>query len=62
MPDISMNYKFYANGKCTYVGTVEASSKEEALRKIKNHDYDDVELVDDEMNLDSIDKCDIEED
>lgn len=30
-----MNYKFYANGKCTYVGTVEASSKEEALRKIK---------------------------
>lgn len=45
-----MNYKFYANGKCTYVGNVEASSKEEALRKIKNHDYDDVELVDDEMN------------
>lgn len=30
-----MNYKFYANGKCTYVGTVEASSKEEALRKLK---------------------------
>lgn len=29
--------------------------KEEALRKIKNHDYDDVELVDDEMSLDSID-------
>ncbi len=57
-----MNYKFYANGKCTYVGNVEASSKEEALRKIKNHDYDDVELVDDEMNLDSFDKCDIEED
>lgn len=38
------------------------TSKEEALRKIKNQDYDDVELVDDEMNLDSIDKCDIEED
>lgn len=57
-----MNYKFYGNGKCTYVGTVEASSKKEALRKIKNYDYDDVELVDDEMNLDSIDKCDIEED
>lgn len=56
-----MNYKFYANGKCTYVGNVEASSKEEALRKIKNHDYDDVELVDDEMSLDSIDKCGIEE-
>lgn len=57
-----MNYKLYANGKCAYVGNVEASSKEEALRKIKNHDYDDVELVDDEMNLNSIDECDIEED
>lgn len=57
-----MNYKFYANGKCTYVGTVVANSKEEALRKIKDNDYDDVELVDDEMNLDSIDKYDIEED
>lgn len=30
-----MNYKFYANGKCTYVGNVEASSKEEALRVMK---------------------------
>lgn len=57
-----MNYKFYAHGECTYVVTVEASSKEEALRKIKNYDYDDVELVDDEMNINSIDKCDIEED
>lgn len=57
-----MNYKFYAHGECTYVGVVEASSKEEALGKIKNNDYDDVELVDDEMNLDSIDKYDIEED
>lgn len=57
-----MNFKFYANGKCTYVGTVEASSKEEALRKIKNYGYDDVELVDDEMNINSIDECDIEED
>lgn len=57
-----MNYKFYANGKCTYVGTVEANSKEEALRKIKDNDYDDVELVDDEMNLNAIDECDIEED
>lgn len=57
-----MNYKFYAHGECTYVGTVEASSKEEALRKIKNYDYDDAELVDDEMNLNSIDECDIEED
>lgn len=57
-----MNYKFYAHGECTYVGTVEASSKEEALRKIKNYDYDDVELVNDEMNINSIDKCDIEED
>lgn len=56
-----MNYKFYASGKCTYVGTVEASSKEEALRKIKNHDYDEVELVDDEINLNSIDESDIEE-
>lgn len=57
-----MNYKFYANGKCTYVGNVEANSKEEALRKIKDNDYDDVELVDDEMNINSIDKYDIEED
>lgn len=57
-----MNYKFYANGKCTYVGTVEANSIEEAFRKIKDNDYDDVELVDDEMNLNSIDECDIEED
>lgn len=57
-----MNYKFYANGKCTYVGNVEASFKEEALRKIKDNDYDDVELVDDEMNINSIDKYDIEED
>ena len=57
-----MNYKFYAHGECTNVGTVEASSKEEALRKIKNYDYDDVELVDDEMNISSIDECDIEED
>ena len=57
-----MNYKFYANGKCTYVGIVEASSKEEALRKIKNYDYDEVELVDDEINLNSIDESDIEED
>lgn len=57
-----MNYKFYASGKCTYVGTVEASSKEEALRKIKNYDYDEVELVDDEINLNSIDESDIEED
>lgn len=56
-----MNYKFYASGKCTYVGTVEASSKEEALRKIKNHDYDEVELVDDEINLNYIDESDIEE-
>lgn len=57
-----MNYKFYANGKCTYAGTVEANSIEEAFRKIKDNDYDDVELVDDEMNLNSIDECDIEED
>lgn len=57
-----MNYKFYASGKCTYVGIVEASSKEEALRKIKNHDYDEVELVDDEINFKSIDESDIEED
>lgn len=57
-----MNYKFYASGKCTYVGIVEASSKEEALRKIKNHDYDEVELVDDEINLNSIDESDIEKD
>jgi hypothetical protein len=57
-----MNYKFYANGKCTYVGTVEANSKEEALRKIKDNDYDDVELVDDEMNLNVINESDIEED
>lgn len=57
-----MNYKFYASGKCTYVGNVEASSKEEALRKIKDNDYDDVELVDDEINLNAIDECDIEED
>lgn len=57
-----MNYKFYANGKCTYVGTVEASSKEEALRKIKDNDYDGVELVDDEMNLNAINASDIEED
>lgn len=27
-----------------------------------NYDYDDVELVDDEMNINSIDECDIEED
>lgn len=57
-----MNYKFYANGTCTYVGNVEADSKEEALRKIKNYDYDDVELVDDEIDLNSIDKSSIEED
>lgn len=57
-----MNYKFYANGKCTYVGTVEANSKEEALRKIKNYDYDYVDIVDDEMDLNSIDKSSIEED
>lgn len=57
-----MIYKFYASGKCTYVGTVEASSKEEALKKIKNYDYDDVELVDDTININSIDECDIEED
>lgn len=55
-----MNYKFYANGKCTYVGNVEADSKEEALRKIKAHNYDDVELVDDEMNVSSISECDLE--
>ena len=36
-------------------------TKEEALRKIKNYDYDDVELVDDEMNLKSIDESNIEE-
>lgn len=57
-----MNYKFYANGTCTYVGTVEASSKEEALRKIKDNDYDEVDIVDDEMDLNSIDKSSIEED
>lgn len=57
-----MNYKFYAHGECTYVGTVEASSKEEALRKIKNYDYDEVDIVDDEMDLNSIDKSSIEED
>lgn len=57
-----MNYKFYASGKCTYVGTVEANSKEEALRKIKNYDYDEVDIVDDEMDLNSIDKSSIEED
>ena len=57
-----MNYKFYAPGECTYVGIVEASSKEEALRKIKNYDFDGVELVGDEINLNSIDEGDIEED
>ena len=57
-----MNYKFYAHGECTYVGTVEADSKEEAVRKIKDHDYDDVELVDDEMNVSSISECDLEAD
>lgn len=57
-----MNYKFYAHGECTYVGTVEANSKEEALRKIKNYDYDEVDIVDDEMDLNSIDKSSIEED
>ena len=57
-----MNYKFYASGKCTYVGTVEANSKQEALRKIKNYDYDEVDIVDDEMDLNSIDKSSIEED
>ena len=31
-------------------------------RKKLTEIHDDVELVDDEMNLDSIDKCDIEED
>lgn len=57
-----MNYKFYASGECTYVGIVEASSKEEALRKIKDKDFDEVELVDDKMHLSSIDESDIEED
>ena len=37
-----MNYKFYAHGECTYVGVVEASSKEEALGKIKNKDISNV--------------------
>ena len=55
-------YLFKSNIFAQLSEIVEASSKEEALRKIKNHDYDDVELVDDEMSLDSIDKCDLEED
>lgn len=55
-----MNYKSYVNRKCTYVGTVEADSKEEALRKIKAHNYDGVELVDDEMNVSFISECDLE--
>lgn len=55
-------YLFKADIYAELSEIVEANSEKEALRKIKNHDYDDVELVDDEMNLDSIDKCDIEED
>lgn len=57
-----MNYKFYAPGECTYVGTVEASSKEEALRKIKDNDFDGVELMYEKMHLSSIDESNIEED
>lgn len=32
-----MNYKFYAHGKCTYVGTIEAESEEEALKIAENN-------------------------
>lgn len=57
-----MAYNFEVKAIATLYGYVEADSKEEALRKIKDNDYDDVELVDDEMNINSIDKYDIEED
>ena len=56
-----MNYKFYAPGECTYVGIVEASSKEEALRKIKDKDFDGVELMYEKIHLSSIDESNIEE-
>lgn len=55
-----MNYRFYADGACAYVGTVEADSKEEALKKIKNYDYDDIDLVEDELNVSSITECCLE--
>lgn len=38
------------------------SLKRRLKRMNKKYEYDDVELVDDEMNLKSIDECDIEED
>lgn len=59
---MGMAYNFEVKAIATLYGYVEADSKEEALRKIKDNDYDDVELVDDEMNINSIDKYDIEED
>lgn len=34
-----MNYKFYANGKCTYVGTVEASSWKRTSNYVQSSRY-----------------------
>ena len=57
-----MSYIFYVSGIAHYEGTVRASSKQEAIQKIKSGDYDDIELVDDSPNVLTIDYLTIDED
>lgn len=56
-----MNYRFYASGTCYYKGTVEAESKEEALKMIGDRDYDEIDITDDTPDLSNVYLCDIEE-
>lgn len=53
------SYGFTASGNAWCRGYVTAENKEEAIKKILNHDYDDVneEEITDILNVDDIWEC-----